>query len=69
MVLKRKVLAAKRADIKEVILCENNKKDVLEIKQSYLKGLKFRYVNDIKEVLSIALMKQKVVNPKKLAQM
>jgi ATP-dependent Lon protease len=58
--IKEKILAAKRAGIKEIVLCEKNKKDVEEIKQSYLKGLKFHYVSLMKEVLDIALTKEKV---------
>lgn len=64
--IKEKILAAKRANIKEIILCEENRKDVLEIKESYLKGLKFHYVNEMSEVIDIALTKQKVKNAKKL---
>ena len=64
--IKEKILAAKRANIKEIILCEDNKKDILEIKESYLKGLTFHYVSEMKEVIDIALTKQKVKNAKKL---
>ncbi|NLP56612.1 endopeptidase La [Lutibacter sp. B1] len=64
--IKEKILAAKRANIKEIILCEENKKDIAEIKESYLKGLKFHYVNDMKEVIDLALTKQKVKNAKRL---
>jgi len=64
--IKEKILAAKRANIKELILSEENRKDVEEIKQSYLKGLTFNYVSDMKEVIDIALTKQKVKNAKKL---
>jgi ATP-dependent Lon protease len=64
--IKEKILAAKRANIKEIILCEENKKDIDEIKESYLKGLKFHYVNEMSEVIDIALTKQKVKNAKKL---
>ena len=64
--IKEKILAAKRANIKEIILCEENRKDILEIKESYLKGLTFHYVSDMKEVIEIALTKQKVKNAKKL---
>ena len=63
--IREKILAAKRAGIKEIILCDENKKNVGEIKDSYLKGLKFHYVKDIKDVLEIALLKQKVKNPRK----
>ena len=64
--IKEKILAAKRANIKEIILCEENRKDILEIKESYLKGLTFHYVSEMKQVLDIALTKQKVKNAKKL---
>ena len=64
--IKEKILAAKRANVKEIILCEDNRKDVLEIKASYLKGLTFHYVSEMKEVIDIALTKQKVKNAKKL---
>ncbi len=64
--IKEKILAAKRANIKELILSSENRKDVEEIKQTYLKGLKFHYVDDMKEVIDIALTKQKVKNAKKL---
>ncbi len=65
--IKEKILAAKRANIKEIILCEENRKDIEEINQKYLKGLIFHYVNDMKEVIEIALLKEKVKNPKKLS--
>lgn len=58
--IKEKILAAKRAGITDIILCEENRKDVEEIKAAYLKGLKFHYVGDILEVLKIALLKEKV---------
>lgn len=64
--IKEKILAAKRANIKEIILCEENKKDVQEIKESYLKGLTFHYVTDMRQVIELALAKQKVKNAKKL---
>jgi len=64
--IKEKILAAKRANIKEIILCNDNRKDILEIKESYLKGLTFHYVTDMKQVIEIALTKQKVGNAKKL---
>ncbi len=64
--IKEKILAAKRANIKEIILCTDNKRDIDEIKASYLKGLKFHYVSEMKEVVAIALTKQKVSNAKKL---
>ena len=65
--IREKILAAKRAGVKEIILCEENRKNVGEIKESYLKGLKFHYVNDIKDVLDIALLKQKVKSPRKFS--
>ncbi|MFD2565929.1 endopeptidase La [Pseudotenacibaculum haliotis] len=64
--IKEKILAAKRANIKEIILCEENRKDIAEIKESYLKGLKFHYVTEMSEVIDIALTKQKAKNAKKL---
>ncbi len=64
--IKEKILAAKRANISEIILCKDNRKDILEIKESYLKGLTFHYVTDMSEVIKIALTKQKVKNAKKL---
>jgi ATP-dependent Lon protease len=64
--IKEKILAAKRARIKEIILCEDNRKDILEIKEEYLKGLNFHYVTDMSEVVDIAVTNQKVKNPKKL---
>ena len=64
--IKEKILAAKRANIKEIILCEKNKKDIADIEQSYLKGLTFHYVKTMKEVLDIALLNQKVANAKKI---
>lgn len=64
--IKEKILAAKRARIKEIILCKDNEKDILEIKQTYLKGLKFHYVDDMHEVIDIALTNQMVKNAKKL---
>ena len=55
--IKEKILAAKRAGIKEIILCADNKKDVDDIKADYLKGLTFKYVNQMTEVLQLALLK------------
>ncbi len=62
--IKEKILAAKRAKIKEIILCEDNKKDIDQINQKYLKGLTFHYVREMREVLDIAILSQKVLNPK-----
>ncbi|SMC55936.1 endopeptidase La [Cellulophaga tyrosinoxydans] len=64
--IKEKILAAKRARIKEIILCEENRRDILEIKEEYLKGLKFHYVSEMHEVIALAITKQKVKNPKTL---
>lgn len=64
--IKEKILAAKRARIKEIILCEENKRDILEIKEEYLKGLTFHYVSDMYEVIQLALTDQNVKNAKKL---
>ena len=64
--IKEKILAAKRAKIKEIILCADNKKDIEEIKADYLKGLKFHFVSDMSEVLELALTQQKVKNAKVL---
>jgi ATP-dependent Lon protease len=58
--IKEKILAAKRAGIKEIILCEDNRKDVEYIKQDYVKGLVFHYVTKMEEVLTLALLKEKV---------
>jgi len=58
--IKEKILAAKRAGITELVLCEENRKDVEEINASYLKGLHFHYVNDIMEVINFALLDEKV---------
>ena len=64
--IKEKILAAKRARIKEIILCDDNRKDILEIKEEYLKGLTFHYVSDMSEVIDLAIINQKVKNAKKL---
>ncbi len=62
--IKEKILAAKRASIKEIIVSADNRKDVESIKEIYIKGLKFHYVESIMEVLELSLLKQKVKNPK-----
>jgi ATP-dependent Lon protease len=64
--IKEKILAAKRASIREIILAEDNKKDINEINEIYLKGLKFHFVNNIMEVLDISVLKQKVDKPLKI---
>jgi ATP-dependent Lon protease len=65
--IKEKILAAKRASIKEIIVSEDNRKDVENIKEIYIRGLKFHYVDTIMEVLELALLKQKVKNPKNIS--
>ena len=62
--IKEKILAAKRARIKEIILSIENKKNILDIDKSYLKGLKFHYVSNMNEVIDLAITKQKVQNHK-----
>jgi len=61
--IKEKILAAKRANIKEIILCKSNRKDILEIKESYIKDLNFHYVSEMSEVIDLALTKNKVKKP------
>ena len=58
--IKEKILAAKRANIKDIILSKSNMKDILEIKEDYIKDLSFHYVSEMKEVIEIALSKDKV---------
>jgi len=64
--IKEKILAAKRARIKELILCKENERDIKEIKDEYLKGLTFHYVNEMSEVIDIAITPEKVKNAKEL---
>jgi ATP-dependent Lon protease len=61
--IKEKILAAKRANIKEIILCKSNQKDILEIKEDYIKDLQFHYVADMRDVIALALLDEKVSNP------
>ncbi len=61
--IKEKILAAKRAGIKEVLLCEDNRKDIEEIRKDYIKDLKFTYVKEMIEVVNFALLKEKVKKP------
>ncbi|TFV93042.1 endopeptidase La [Algoriphagus kandeliae] len=61
--IKEKILAAKRAGIREIILCKKNKRDIDEINENYLKGLEFHFVDSVSEVLDIALLKSKVNHP------
>ena len=60
--IKEKILAAKRAGIKDIIMCEENRKNIEEIPEMYLKGLTFHYVSDVSEVLDFALLDEKVKN-------
>jgi ATP-dependent Lon protease len=64
--IKEKILAAKRANIKEIILCHENKTDIDEIKPEYIEGLKFHYVKEMSEVIAFALTDEKVKNAKNL---
>jgi len=64
--IKEKILAAKRAKIKEIILCHENKRDIDEIKPEYIQGLTFHYVKEMSEVLQIAITNQKAKSPKKI---
>ena len=64
--IKEKILAARRANIKDIILCKSNQKDILEIKESYIKDLNFHYVSEMREVIELALTKDKVNNAQDL---
>jgi ATP-dependent Lon protease len=64
--IKEKILAAKRANIQQVILSEENRKDVEEIKSEYLKGMDFHYVSTMRDVLKLALTDQLVKHPMKI---
>ena len=64
--IKEKILAAKRANIKEIILCQENKRDIEEINADYLHGLTFHYVKEMSEVLAIAITNEKAKNAKLL---
>ena len=61
--IKEKILAAKRAGIKEIILCIDNKKDIDDIKKEFIKDLKFHYVEKMIDVITLSLLKEKVENP------
>jgi ATP-dependent Lon protease len=58
--IKEKILAAKRANIKEIILSKSNRKDILEIREDYIRDMQFHYVSEMKEVIDLALFKDKV---------
>lgn len=64
--IKEKILAAKRANLKEILLSAENRKDIEEIKEIYLRGLKFHYVDTLMDVLEYALLQQKVRNPRQI---
>ena len=66
--IKEKILAAKRAGIKDIIICEENRRNIESIPEMYLTGLTFHYVNDIKDVIDTALLDEKVKNPIKLTE-
>ena len=61
--IKEKILAAKRAKLKNIILSSENKKDIEEIRQDYIEGLKFIYVDKMLDVVQHALLKEKIKNP------
>lgn len=61
--IKEKILAAKRANIKEIILSKSNEKDIREIKETYIKDMKFHYVSEMREVIDLALSQEKVKDP------
>jgi ATP-dependent Lon protease len=65
--IKEKILAAKRASIKEIVVSAENRKDVESIKEVYIRGLKFHYVETIMGVLELSLLNQKVKNPKRIS--
>ena len=58
--IKEKILAAKRSGINEILLSKQNRKDILEINEKYVKGMTFHYVETLKEVIDIALLNEKV---------
>jgi len=60
--IKEKILAAKRAGIKEIILSEANRKNIEDIQPIYIEGLTFHFVKDVKEVFDLALLKEKVAD-------
>ncbi|MCL7987822.1 endopeptidase La [Sphingobacterium sp. lm-10] len=64
--IKEKILAAKRSNIDTIILCKSNEKDILEIKEDYIKNMNFHYVKDMRDVIKIALLDEKVTHAKDL---
>ena len=65
--IKEKILAAKRAKISTILLCEKNRKDIEEIEAHYLKGMTFHYISEMSEVLDLAILNQKVKGAKTLS--
>jgi len=65
--IKEKILAAKRAKIKDIILSKENQKDIMDIKENFIKGLNFIYVDNMMDVIDHALLKEKVKNPLKIS--
>ncbi|MEI7498823.1 MAG: endopeptidase La [Bacteroidota bacterium] len=61
--IKEKMLAARRANLKDIILSKENQKDIEEIKTDYVKGLRFHYIDEMKEIKNLALLKERVKNP------
>lgn len=66
--IKEKILAAKRANIKDIILCKSNEKDILEIKEDYIKDMQFHYVTEMAQVIKLALLEEKVDGALDLSQ-
>ena len=66
--IKEKILAAKRANIKDIILCKSNEKDILEIKEDYIKDMQFHYVTEMSQVIKLALLEEKVIGAIDLTQ-
>jgi ATP-dependent Lon protease len=61
--IKEKILAAKRAGITDILMCQENEKDILEIPEIYLKGVTFHYVENVQDVWKFALTDEMVKNP------
>jgi len=61
--IKEKILAAKRAGITDIVMCQENEKDINEIPEVYLKGVKFHYVENVQDVWNFALTDEIVENP------
>ena len=60
--IKEKMLAAKRARIQHIVLSSENRKEIEEIKESYIEGLTFHYIEEMKQIIDIVLMKEKIKN-------